>query len=283
MAYLGYNGIIKFQRVSPDPVVTPGTSINKSLDCITIEQDDWLLAEEVLLVHSNGVIEGQAHRDELGRIYFHSNRDGALFNSPETRLSLSDVNDLLPVIVAVKGSPEQTAMLSVFQATLTVIDAPTEVPMRAWPAALSEYRGASEGNTWEIQGELKSWQFSRNAAEIDVGSLGEKFGTYIKATVTGSGTLDFIVDIYESSTQSDVDLLLRLVQLTEHGSTANAKFYLKQESVESCSDGKSGINSSLFFNASIMITSCGISVATEGEIKGSASFVTTGPIRLLSE
>lgn len=283
MAFLGYNGIVTLQRTSPEPVIVPAIAVNKGSHYITVNYDDWLFAEEVFIIHSTGVLGGMIYRDPLDRIFFHTTRDGALSNRNETRILLSSVDTTKPVVLVASSNATQRFLLSSFQTTLSSISTTSETRLRAWPAVAAAHIAAATENPWRIQGEMKKWEFSRTASEIDTGSLGEKFGTHIKSTVSGSGTMDFIVDIYDSSDRNDIDAMLRLVQLTEYGSAGSARFYLKQASRESYENGRLGANASIFFETSILITSSGIQVSVDGAVEASASFVTTGEIRLLSE
>lgn len=280
MAYLGYSGIVMFQRIQPEPVVIPASAVNKSNHYINVNYDDWLLAEFAYLFHNTGTISGYVHRDALDRIYFHSNRDGALENSVATRISLTGVDVTKPVIIAATPSAAQILQLTSFQVTLTTITA--ERRLRAWPADWNAYKAAAEASPYQVQGELKRWQFSRNAPEVDISAIGDRFSTFTKATVSGSGTMDFIVRFYGSDIQKDIDYMLKLVQLTEHGCIGKARFYLKQATVEANDYVGSPVSAALYFDASILITTSAIDVDNSDVVLGSASFVTTGPIRLLS-
>jgi hypothetical protein len=280
MAYLGYNGIVTLQRTQPEPIVVPASSVNKTSNFVTVGYDDWLFAEHVYLIHAAGSLNGYIHRDSLDRIYFHENIDGALSNSSATLIPLSTVNVTKPVVLVCNSNSTQRTTLSTFVTSLSTIS--SETRLRAWPSTSNSFKSQATENPFKIQGELRRWQLARTASEIDTGVIGERFGSYVKATVTGSGTMDFIVNLYSSANKNDVDPMLRLVQLTEQGSTGNARFYLKQATVEVDDADSSPVTSSLFFQSSILITTCAVDVDNSDIVTGSASFVTTGPIRLLS-
>lgn len=280
MAYLGYDGIVAFQRTQPEPVVVPISAVNKPGNYITVHYDDWLLAESVYVVHSGGVVSGYIHRDSLDRVYLHINKEGALANLSATRISLDSVNVSKPVVLAAIPNGQQLTILNSFQLALTTVA--SETRMRAWATDWNNYKNAATEEPYKIQGELKRWQFSRSAPEADIGAIGDRFGTFTKAVVSGSGTMDFIVRFYESDARKDIDHLLNLVQLTEHGCTAMTRFYLKQATVEASEIDATPVNAALYFETSILITSSAIDVDNSDVILGSASFVTTGQIRLLS-
>lgn len=285
MAYLGRDGVIQLQRSSPEPVVVPPSAINVAGNYVTVDYDDWFLADEVTLIHSGGVLTGYIHRDALDRIYLHTTRAGALSNDAATRRSFSGVSVSKPVVLVAGANANQLTTLGTFQATLTTLS--VEKRLRGWSTTSATFASQATANPWNLQGQLRSWSLSRSAPEIETGSLGDKFTTHIKSVVSGSGEMDFIIDLYSKSNENDVDPLLRLVQLTEEGSTAKCKFYLKKTSSGTTCANQSPVvtpvSAALFFNATILLTASSIDVSPENFVIGSASFVTTGPIRLLSE
>lgn len=285
MAYLGRDGVIKLQRSAPEPIVVPPSAINVAGSYVTVDYDDWFLAEEVSLIHASGVLTGFVHRDTLDRIYLHTTRAGALANDAGTRKAFTGVSVAKPVVLAANANATQLSSLATFQATLTTLTA--ERRLRGWPTANATFQAQATANPWNLQGQLRSWSLSRSAPEIETGSIGDKFATNIKSVVSGSGDLDFVVNLYSRENHNDVDPLLRLVQLTEQGSIATCKFYLKKTSAPAVCANQSPVTTpiaaALFFQATILITASSMNVSAEDLVAGSASFVTTGPIRLLSE
>lgn len=284
MAYLGREGLLLLKRAAPEPVVVPTAAINKTQNYITVEYDDWLLGEEVYLIHSSGVISGFAHRDELDRIYLHETAEDALINIPATRYSFSSVSLARPVVLAANINYVQAETLSAFQYTLLAVA--FEKRLISWPSVYAEFVSEATANPWQLQGNMRSWELSRSAPELDIGSLGDKFATFMKNTVSGSGTMDFVVDLYSQNYAQSVDPMLRLVQLTEAGSNGTARFHLKQstqKTVQVINEIiKKPVNAAVYFKAEILITSSSISTSAQDLIYASADFVTTGPIRLLS-
>lgn len=285
MAYLGHEGVIQLRRNSPEPVVVPTSALNIAGNYVVVDYDDWLLGEEVYLIHAAGTVQGYAHRDALDRIYLHTTRAGALSNSSNTLRSFSAVSTSKPVVLAANINSSQLSTLVAFQATLSSLT--YERRIRGWPTTAGVLQAQATANPWMLQGSLRSWELSRSAPEIDTGSLGDKFSTVIKSAISGSGSLDFIVQLYSRENYSDVDPLLRFVQLTEQGSTAGVKFYMKQQSAGGSRVDHQGQSvypsAALYFKADIVITTSSVSVSAEDKVGGSANFVTTGPIRLLSE
>lgn len=284
MAFLGRDGILKLQRSFPEPVLIPPSAIDTNTNRIQVDYDDWFLAEMVTLVHYAGHVSGFLHRDELDRISLHTNRDGALANSNSTRVSLSLVNINHPVILGATLNQAQVTYLGSILPSLE--EATAETRFSHWPTYLNALAALKTTSPWKLQGEMRSWSLSRSAPEIDTSALGDKFSSYIKSTISGSGTLDFVINLYSSTNKNDVDPILRLVHLTEYGSHASAKFYLKTSSSRSvCAELNSPVpvNSSIFFNSNILLTTVSVDVKPDDLVYGSADFVCTGPIRLLSE
>lgn len=277
MAYLGSDGIIKLKRSTPEPIVIPTQSVNTSSGYIVVDYDDWLLAELVTIIHANGTAQGYIFRDELDRIYFHSSQSGALANSVSSRISLSSISTSRPIILAANINSNQAQILITLLGSITSVA--YETRLRAWPSALISFKSSATVNPWKIQGNIKRWEFSRSAPEIETGSIGDKFTSFVKSVVSGSGSLDFIISLYTDENESDVDPILRTIQLTEEGSSGTAKFYVKQRGTEDCSY----MTRAYYFMATILFTASSINTSFDDVIAGSANFVTTGPIRLLSE
>jgi hypothetical protein len=285
MSYLGNKGVVQMRRAAPEPVVVPASAVSIAGNSVVVDYDDWLLGEQLYLIHTTGNLVGFIHRDQLNRIYIHSTRVGALQNSTATRLSFASVNTTKPVILAASINAAQLTQLAAFQTSLTSIT--YERRLRGWPSTFAAFQTAATANPWLLQGELQSWKLARSSPEIDVGALGDKFASVIKSVVSGSGTLDFLIKLYDRLNYTDVDPLLRLTQLTEQGSVATVKLYLKPAGSGGVRTDFTGttsyISAALYFYADIVLTNCAVEMTSTELAKGSANFVTTGPIRLLSE
>ena len=274
MAYLGLGGIIQFNRQSPPPIVLPASSLNKAAGYVSTDFDDWMLGELVSLVHQGGAITGHIHKDELSRIYFHTDLFGALANTPDTLISLASLPTLTVFALCSNANLAQIQAISAFLATVAVPE--YETPIRAWPQVAAAYNSAGQANDWQIQGLLQNWDLSINGSEVDISSLSEKFGSYIKGSVTGSGSLNFLVERETESGYGGPELLIKMAQMTDAGSTAKARFLL---------NGYTGKDTScpfIYFFAEILITVCSINTRQEDAIRGTANFIVNGPVRLLS-
>lgn len=290
MALLGRNGRLQFQRPLPEPQALPASARISGGVLFTLVTDNYWTTDNVILIglgaaNAIQVITGFMHRDELDRISIHSTQVGSLNNTSATRLSLAAITTG-PMVLAHLGSAGQTTALSTFVSTAPAVTA--EIPLRAYPSTLTAYSAAATPSTvpWTYQGELRSWTLNLNADAVDTGLIGDKYGSALKAVVTGSGSLDFLVNLYAGTTTEDADALLRYTLLTEYGCDINARFYLKSTTTESddaCAIAqRTNLAESLYYATQILFTSSSITVNAEEFIVGSADFITTGPIRLRS-
>lgn len=291
MALLGRNGRLQFQRPLPEPQVLPASARISGGVLFTLIADNFWTTDNVLLIGLGAanavvVITGYMHRDVLDRISIHSTQVGSLNDTSATRLSLAAITTG-PMVLAHLGSAGQTTALSTFVSTGPTVTA--EAPLRAFPSTLTAYNAAATPSTvpWAYSGVLRSWTLNLNSDAIDTSLIGDKYGSATKAIVTGSGSLDFLVDLYASATVEDSDALLRYALLVENGCDINARFYLKPATTEN--EGayaivqRMNLAESLYYDTRILFTSSSVTMNAEEMVVGSADFVTTGPIRLRSD
>jgi hypothetical protein len=286
MTYIGSQGGLELQRQFPDPRVLPASALSGST--VVINSVDWWPADPVTLVHrttggGTASIAGFLHRDVLDRCSLHSTATGALNNDDASRLSLSAVA-AGPMVVTMTGSAGQTTALQSFLAALTPAPA-TERGLRAYPADLAAYRAAGPLlSPWRFQGELRNWRLELNAREADTSAIGERFGSSVKAAVTGGGTCDFLIHLYAAD-DWDSGSLMRLLLMLDHGSAGRARFYLKPQTEEAICAGiaRRDLASSLFYRSDILIVKQSVEVKADDIVEGSANFATTGPVRLASD
>jgi hypothetical protein len=280
MAYLGLGGIIQFNRRDPAPIILPASSLNGTAGYVFTDFDDWMLGELVSLVCPSGAITGYIHKDELSRIYFHTDIFGALANSPDTLIPFTSIlPPLVPAstVFALCANAGVTQLQTISTFLATIAEPEYETPIRAWPQVAAAYEAAAQPSEWQIQGLLQNWDLSISGSEADITGISEKFGSYIKGSVTGSGSFNFLVDRETESGYGSPELLIKMAQMTDGaGSTARVRFLL---------NGYTEKNTScpfIYFLADVLITVCTINTRQEDAIRGSATFLVNGPIRLLS-
>jgi hypothetical protein len=286
MSLIGKDGIIQLARSYPDPIVLPPSALDIANSRFTINSTAFWPGDEVILIHSGGTKTGFVWRDTLDRITLHSTAVGAQDNTISTRISLSGIPSTA-TILCLKGTTNATSVLTALHPSLTNIT--TEVTLLAYPTANSSYIAANTGTTlWNIQGHIKKWSLKLGSNTTDTGSLGEKFGDSIKATISGSGTFDFLVDFLENSNNTnDIDIILRMALMVENDAIAQAKLYLKKrtavKTVNIQDTTVAYLPGSVYYQTSMLLVDTSLDTNPDDFIKGSVNFVTTGPVRLFRE
>lgn len=278
MALAGFQGSVEFNREQPDPVLIPTSSVQAGSDRLIVETDDFWPMDSVTLIHSGTPISGYYSRNELDRARLHTTPEGALNDTDATVVDLNAITG--PVILAQANS----AQVSILDTLLDEL-APftTEHRLRSYPAEQAAYAAQAPAPTYVLQGLLQGWKLTMAAPEIDTTGLGDHFSESVRSTVSGSGTFDFIVDLFAEENVSDVDPLLRGILLTQIGSTARAKLVLRPEGDPRLSCGeqtRTYLSGGLYYDTSILLTSSYVTVNTTDQIVGSADFVTVGRVAL---
>lgn len=282
--FVGRYGSVRFQRDFPAPRILPTAAL--SGNTVLVNADSWLPTDNVVFVYKDGgsytSLSGYLHRSELDRVTFHTTPEGALNNDPATVISLSAV-DPGPMAIASAGTSGQTTTLTSYLNTLT--PAPTaETSLQAAPSTYNTYKAAGGSVTpWLLQGMLKSYRLNTSGNAVDTTGLGDYFSESVKTLVSGDGTLDFVINLFEQADLADSDPLLRAALLLGAGSEARGRFYLREPRPDLVDyGGRVPFRGALFYEAKLIVTDCVVDCAADDIITGSADFVTTGPISLLS-
>ena len=134
-------------------------------------------------------------------------------------------------------------------------------------------------NEWLCMADLTSWQLELDSASADTTGLGGKFGESVKALVTGSGSLEFMIDRRGNNGIADATMPLRLLLMLEKGCKAQAEFWMIEDRKNSICDGL--LPGDLYYTADLLVIGTGAGADTQGRaMLGSARFATTGEIRL---
>lgn len=296
MAFLGREGILEFRRELPAPIVIPASALDRVNDRILVNSDALWLCESVVLVGNSGgaavSIAGYLHKDTLDRVTLHTSIAGASNNDPSTRIDITSLQQKAVILFAASTVGQANYVSSFYTSTIIPNDSlvTTETTLADWPQALDTYYIAgSQFADWKMVASLRSWTLSTSAATIDVSAIGDKFSEAVKSTISGSGTFDFVMDLFGSPDEFSPEELIRLVMISERGGAADARFYLKKEkalvdaAMSSRINGRSPILGSLCYNANILLFNTAIDMTADSIVQGSADFITTGPIRLKME
>jgi hypothetical protein len=290
MARIGRKAILEFRRKLIPPVIVPPSALRTSESTFLLETEEVWTGEEVVLVASvNNIAStftGYLHVDELGVASIHSTILGALANDVNTKRNLSGVQPKI-AILAMAGHPCQT--LELLKAYYTFVDNPQyasieEQTIQIEPALYEQYQNAGPAYTpFKVIGDARQWTLNTSGEAIDTSVISEKYFNGIKAVISGSGTIDFLVEIYGSETLIDSCNLLRMTLLTGDGAEGLARFYLGQPDstpfVDANSDRISN-KSEVFYSAKVLLTNSVVTPSADGLIVGSADFVATGPLKL---
>ena len=244
------------------------------------------------------------HIDELGRVSFYKSRCDALAGCPTKRVNI-DAQAAGTITIAPYGSLEYFNAIwecisnygeykfSDGQDTVTLISICEDAPRYEIPVAgTNEYDNANllprgqEGVAapfWQILCDIREWSLELDAAAVETNAVSEKFGTAVKSMVTAGGSTEFLIDrkCYED-TQDNGLMLMQLLLMTEKGCEANAQFWIMTGTDVCNVDCDGRINGGLYYETDILITNTAVNLRPTEIVAGTASFVSTGEIRLLT-
>jgi hypothetical protein len=239
------------------------------------------------------------YRDQLDRISFYPTRAAAFKGATAERATLYKV-DFNALIISSVGTAEYANAIAVCSTdigTYAFSDVQDEVTLASicdyapdfiYPTATNtEYDNMNltprnfvniDGGVWTIQTQLTEWALNLTAPEVDITSVGEKFGDSVKSLVTGGGTMDFLIDrLVTGENERDSTVLLNLLLLTEKGCKAQAEFYMIVDRPEG---GATLLPGDLFYETELLVTSVAVNTRATDIIAGSLNFVTVGEIAL---
>lgn len=279
--YVGRYGKIRIRREFPAPVILPASALGGGY--ITVDSDGWVPTDAVVLVHDSGgsatSLTGFLYRNELGRVYLHSTAAGALNNDDATRLSLTGI-DTAPMILASAGSGGQTSTLVSF---LDGLSSPpsTETSLQAYPSTFNAWKaGGTNYTAWETQGLIEKYRFNTSGNIVDTTGLGDKFGDSIKTLITGEGTMDFYINLFEDTSQQDSDPLLRLALMLDQGARANVRFYLREPQTLEPYGTRTPYTGVLYYETTILLSDTVLDCSAGDVVTASSDFVSIGRINL---
>jgi hypothetical protein len=284
MTILGRYGTVDFQRTLTAPVLLPYSAIDTGTNSITLYSETVWTGDAVVLVcvvsGSPAQIEGWAHKDELDRVFLHNTPFGAVNNSDLTRIDLSAIDDAA-VILCLKGSPAEHSYL---ESLLGSIAPALETSLESSPVEMAAYLAEGEGLASEVkqQATLTSWTFNLSPQVAETSSVGEDFASRIKTGISGSGTFEFVLDLFGSTDEQSTETILRFAFLSQRGSEGLVKLMLKPKNPDQPTPdlirGRLRSQGGLYLRSKILITGLAFSVRGDGVIEGSSDFLSTGPV-----
>ena len=144
-----------------------------------------------------------------------------------------------------------------------------------------------QNNLWHCLGEVSSYELNNNRKTADVTSLGDAFAERISTLVSGSGRLETFWS-YEAFQCGDIPsteretshYLHQLILRQQLGATFQARLFMKVPSAKSM-EGY-GDETMIYYDVTGVISDIGINFSPDEPVRSLISFVTTGPIKLLS-
>ena len=244
------------------------------------------------------------HVDELGRVSFYTSRCSALKGCESDRVKLATTTPAGQITVSPFGSAAYfnavwrcisaygEYQFSDGQDTITLISICADAPRYEIPeAGVNEYDNADllprgqEGEAapfWQILCDIREWSLELNAPSVDTTAVAEKFGTAVKSLVTAGGSTEFLIDrkCFESDEVDNGLVLMQLLMMTEKGCEASAEFWI-MSGTNACGMDCDRIDGGLYYACDILVTNTAVNLRPTEIVAGTASFVTTGEIKLL--
>jgi hypothetical protein len=129
--------------------------------------------------------------------------------------------------------------------------------------------------TFNVLGNVTSYQLNTDRETLDVTSLSDKFKRqYAAGLISGSGSIDCLFDYSTTGVKEAPVLMLQLIQRIDIGSEFDLVLYLTDRSLDAS-------GTSVYYELDAVVTRAGVTVDTEGAITCTVDFVSTGEIRLL--
>jgi hypothetical protein len=224
------------------------------------------------------------HRDALERATFYSIEVSAVNGGDLSRLPLRLVGfDRLILSVASTRSGYAEALLDL----ALVLPRPENpeslladlVPIV--PAVIKEAGADADERGWKRQADLSGWDIETDAGMLDPGAIGEAFGSVVASQASGAGSFSGEVSNTYSPDVSSGAAMLRLQQLSRHGSTATIRL-LVAAGPRGHSNGVQFIREEcLFYELDIALTRTRLSAQSGDTMRISGQFAAIGEMRFV--
>lgn len=288
MGLKGVHGLIDLRQEPIAPILIPVANNFAASGYFVVDADLLGLGDPVrLYAYPSGGpgidTAGYYHKDELDRVYLHSSLYGAINNEPSTQIDLS-VFAGERLALAIEGSGGANSEVEVFLSLASPFT--LEDTLESFPVSMAAYLASDPTTTergWKQQGQLTGWRLSPEARIEDTSLVGALHADAMKVGMSGSGTLDFKVNLFGSSIEHSIETLLRMSLMQERGYRADARFMLRQFASEdmalSTANSRMMLGKALWLETTILITAMPIDVRADSLIEGSADFTVVAPIR----
>ena len=240
------------------------------------------------------------HINELGYMSFYEDRCRAMAGCPQGRVDIA--NCAGPIGIGPHGSStynnawatcfndlvdagEYLVRDSAYEGYVPCHDLEFEAAgTDDYDNAELDYTGLPDrGYMWQVLCDIREWSLQLNAENVEVTSISEKWGNSVKSLVTGGGSVEFFIDreCFPEGQNNGIPLMEMLL-MTEKGCEATAEFWMISRGAD-CQWTSCKMPGDLFYEADILVTQNSVNLRPTDLVVGTASFVTTGEIRLLQE
>lgn len=128
------------------------------------------------------------------------------------------------------------------------------------------------------------FELSTNREAVDTTALGDEFRSQYSSLISGSGSFrafwEYLPQYANSASTENAHYLLQLAVRTEIGSKFGAKLYLKTSGNGTNAQATDDL---IWYEIEGVISQAAVSFAGDSTVEVTTEFVTTGPIRLLSQ
>lgn len=224
------------------------------------------------------------HRDAMGRATFYGLEVSAVNGGELSRLPLRLVGfDRLILSVASSRSGYAGALLALALALPRPLEPESLLAdlVPTLPAAIQQAGADADERGWKRQADLAGWEIETDAGMLDHGAIGEAFGSVIASQASGAGSFSGqISNTYHPGVSSSA-AMLRLQQLTRHGSTATIRL-LVADGPRGHSNGHEYIREAcLFYELDIALTKTRLSAQAGDSMTISGQFAAVGDVRFV--
>ena len=316
MAVLGVGGRLELRRELPDPIVFSFSTYNSDTLTVTptygCNWQHWWTGDSAMLVYFDATNAALGTSsvficvDELNRISFYADKCTSMACQLDRRLDINDFSfagDIDSIGVYPAGNvPYTNARANCIPAgagdyayfdvvddddiTDSMCDHPPDylLPIagttpyeNADIQPRSEIDSSESLGQWLCVADIREWSLELDAPAVDTTSVGDKFGEAVKSLVNGGGEVNFLVDRACHPHLEEPEVLMQLLLMTKSGAKASARFYLVDSSRSDCEN----IAGTLYYEADLLITRNAINLRPTEVVACTATFVTTGEIKLL--
>jgi hypothetical protein len=168
-------------------------------------------------------------RDALDRLSFYTTEVGALSQDPDTRLRLLPLAFTQLLMAPAPSTPVSDYTSALLAAATAQPAVPQEQELLPLPEDVQAVYDDTTYRDWQYLGTIESYQVETDTKLLDTSTIGEDFGDYQKALITGAGNFNALFRRHLNATELDGRDLLRMVYLTSTGAKARVRFSMQPD------------------------------------------------------